>query len=250
MKVFLTFLVLVTLFFSCKTTNFFLMKNKERKESIVELDSNFRFNESYQYTIRKNDKISISVWQQDELSVGSVYGVYNSNEIYGKWLLVDDNGTIDIPRLGTQVVEGMTILQLKNYLKTEFGKWLVNPIVDVKVLNKQIAILGEVRAPQAITIDKDENSLLEVIAKAGGLEFYADLKYVKIMRPFGDSVLVENIDLRKAGNYMDKNIQLHPGDVVFVPSKKYKQFDKRISTIIPFTTTLSTFAVLFGVFNN
>lgn len=76
-----------------------------------------------------------------------------------------------------------------------------------------------------------------------------DLKYVKVVGPFGDSVLVENVDLRKSGDYMSKNIQVHPGDIVIVPSKKYKQFEKRISTIIPFVTSLSTFAVLFGVFN-
>ena len=249
MKLISLLILLVLRFYSCKTSNIFLFKNKERKESIVELDSNFRFSENYKYTIRKNDKISISVWLQDELSVGSVYGVYNSNEIYGKWLLVDDEGAIDIPRLGKQVVEGMTVIELKNFLKNTFSKWLVNPVVDVKILNKQVSVLGEVRVPQTMTIDKEENNLLELISKAGGFEFYADLKYVKVVRPFGDSVLVENVDLRKSGDYMSKNIQVHPGDIVIVPSKKYKQFDKRISTIIPFATSLSTFAVLFGVFN-
>jgi len=249
MKLFsLLFLIILSLS-ACKTSNIFLFKNKERKESIVELDTNFRFSESYRYTIRKNDKISISVWLQDELSVGSVYGVYNSNQIYGKWLLVDDEGSVDIPRLGKQIVEGMTVIELKNFLKDTFSKWLVNPVVDVKILNKQISILGEVRVPQTMTIDKEENNLLELISKAGGFEFYADLKYVKVVRPFGDSVLVENVDLRKSGDYLSKNIQVHPGDIVIVPSKKYKQFDKRISTIIPFATSLSTFAVLFGVFN-
>lgn len=250
MKYFFIFLFLVFGFISCKTTNIFLMKNKERKLSIVELDSNFNFNPNYTYKIRKNDKVSISVWLQDELSVGSVYGVYNSNEIYGKWLLVDEEGSIDIPRIGKQVVEGMTVIDLKNYLKDSFGKWLVNPIVDVKILNKQVSVLGEVRVPQTLTIDKEENNLLELISKAGGFEFYADLKYVKVVRPYGDSVLVENVDLRKSGDYLYKNIQVHPGDIVIVPSKKYKQFDKRISTIVPFATSLSTFAVLFGVFNN
>lgn len=249
MKHIFVFLFLLIGFISCKTNNIFLMKNKERKLSITELDSNFNYNPNYVYRIRKNDKISISVWLQDELSVGSVYGVYNSNEVYGKWLLVDDEGSIDIPRIGKQVIEGMTVIDLKKFLKDSFGKWLVNPIVDVKVLNKQISVLGEVIAPQTLTIDKEENNLLELISKVGGFDFYADLKYIKVVRPFGDSVLVENVDLRKSGDYMSKNIQVHPGDIVIVPSKKYKQFDKRISTIVPFATSISTFAVLFGVFN-
>jgi polysaccharide export outer membrane protein len=82
------------------------------------------------------------------LSVGSVYGIYNSNEVYGKWLLVDINGNIEIPRLGTTNVIGKTIPELKEEIKTKLKKWLVNPIVDLKVLNKEIAVMGEVKTLQ------------------------------------------------------------------------------------------------------
>ena len=246
MRLFYLILFLVVAY-SCKTSNLFSEPRVERKESILALDSLFIYNENYQYKIRKNDKLNISVWGQDELSVGSIYGVYSSNEVYGKWLLVDANGNIEIPKLGTKNVEGYTVIQFKDSLKANFGKWVLNPIVDVKVLNKEISILGEVRIPQTMVIDKEKNTLLEVVSRAGGFEFYANLKYVKILRPHGDSVRVENINLKKSGNLMTKNINLYPGDIVIVPSKRNKEFDKRISTIVPFTSTVSSIAVLFGL---
>ncbi|WP_185290524.1 polysaccharide biosynthesis/export family protein [Chryseobacterium lactis] len=207
----------------------------------------FSYDPKYEYKIRKDDKITLSVWGQDDLSVGSVYGIYNSNEVYGKWLLVDINGNIEIPRLGTTYVIGKTIPELKDEIKTKLKKWLVNPIVDLKVLNKEIAVMGEVKNPAVIQVDKDQNTLLELVSKAGGFEMYANLKSVKILRQEGENVRVTNIDLTKMKDIPNQNIVLHPGDYVIVPSKKSKDFDKRVSTIIPFTTVTSAAAVLINL---
>jgi len=220
----------------------------ERDNSTTALDSTFFYNPDYQFHIRKDDKINISVWGQDELSVGSVYGIYNSNEVYGKWLLVDANGNIEVPKLGTIRAENQTVITLKEMLKSEFSEWIVNPVVDVKVLNKEITILGEVRDPQVIQVDKDHNTLLEMIARCKGFEFYADLKYVKVLRQIGENVHVANVNLSTSGDYLSKNIQLYPGDVVIVPSKKHKVFDRRVTAIIPFTTTITAAAILMSTF--
>ena len=242
MKTLIRLSLFVLLFTSCKTQNLLVSKN-ETKDT-----TNFVYDENYQYKIRKDDKISISVWGEDNLSVGSVYGIYNSNEVYGKWLLVDANGNIEVPKLGTKNVVNKTIPELKAEIKNELKQYLVNPVVDVKVLNKEITILGEVRNPNTIQVDKDHNNLLEMISKTGGFDFYANLKSIKVLRQEGNDVKVTNIDLTNATDILNQNIQLHPGDIVIVPSKKNKEFDKRISTIIPFTTTVSAAAIIMGLF--
>jgi polysaccharide export outer membrane protein len=245
---YIAFFCLLCLLVSCKTQNLFQETTKEQKAHKMELDSAFFFNPDYQYIIRKDDKINISVWGQEDLSVGSVYGIYNSNEVYGKWLLVDASGNIEVPKIGTTKVEGKSVIELKDSLKNIFQEWIVRPIVDVKVLNKEITILGEVKTPGIIQVDKDRNTLLELIARAGGFDFYANIKYVKVLRQEGEHVRVANVDLSQAGGYLKKNLQLYPGDMVIVPSKSYKEFDKRISVIIPFTTTVSASAIILGLF--
>lgn len=236
------FLSFICLLFSCKTQNIF----EEQKTTENKVD--FQYDSNYEYHIRKDDKITLSVWGQDDLSVGSVYGIYNSNEVYGKWLLVDKNGNIEIPRIGTTFVLGKTIPDLKEEIKEKLKKWLVTPIVDIKVLNKEITVMGEVRNPAVIQLDKDQNTLIEIISKAGGFEFYANIKSVKILRQEGENVIVTNIDLTKPDDFTYRNTQLHPGDYVIVPSKKNKDFDKRVSTIIPFATTATAAAILMGAF--
>lgn len=234
------------MFTSCQTTNLFV--DKHAPNNVTDLDSIFINDTDYQYHIRKDDKITISIWGQDDLSVGSTYGIYNSNEVYGKWLMVDANGNIEIPKIGTFHVEKMTMIALKDTLKNRFGEWIKNPIVDIKVLNREITVLGEVRDPQVINIDKERNTLMEMIAHCKGFEFYANAKNVKVLRQVQEDVYVANIDLTKTGDFLLKNINLYPGDVVIVPSKKYKEFDRRISTIIPFSTTLTAAAIFMGAF--
>ena len=162
--------------------------------------------------------------------------------------MVDAKGNIEIPKIGTFNVEKMTLIQLKDSLKIRFGEWIKNPVVDIKVLNREIIILGEVRDPQVIKVDKEHITLLEIIARCNGLDFYANAKYIKVLRQVGEDVHVANIDLTAKGDYHMKNINLYPGDVVIAPSKKYKEFDRRISTIIPFSTTLTAAAIFMGAF--
>lgn len=231
---------------SCKTTNLFSEQKPVRQGDT--LDSIIWPRTSQSYKIRKDDKLTISVWGQDDISVGSTYGIYNSNEVYGKWLMVDADGNVEIPKIGTFHVENKTIIQLKDTLKSIYQEWIKVPVVDVKILNREIAVMGEVRDPQVITVDKEKNTLLEMISRCKGLEFYSNPACVKVFRQVGDHVHVANIDLTRSGPVADANINLYPGDVVVIPSKKYKEFDKRVSTIIPFTTALTSAAIFMGAF--
>jgi polysaccharide biosynthesis/export protein len=248
LKLLLAAVIVGLLLQSCAATNIMTAPKGKTDTSVAALDSIFYQNTNYQYHIQIDDKVSISVWQQDELSIGSVYGIYNSNEVYGKWLLVDANGNIEIPRLGTMNVEHMTVIALKDTLAILFGEWLVNPIVDVKILNKEISVLGEVRNPQVITLDTEQTRLLDVVAKANGFDFYADIERVKVFRQVGNNVHVANINLTKTDSYQMRNIALYPGDVVIVPSKTSKRVDRQLTNIIPFTSVATAVAILFNAF--
>ncbi len=226
---------------SCKTYNLFDMTDKEAQ--LYSYDSIAHYKPNYQYTLRQDDKVSISVWGQDELSVGSSYGIYNSNWVYGKWLLVDAKGNIEVPGFGTMKVSGLTVIQLKNRLRDSLRQRLVSPVVDVKILNRKISVLGELRTPQEITLDKENNRLLDMVAKAGGFDDHANLKQIKVLRQVGPHLQVITINLTERGNYRFKNIPVYPGDVVIVPSRRYTKFDQRISAIIPFTSIITVTAI-------
>ncbi|WGQ10619.1 polysaccharide biosynthesis/export family protein [Pedobacter gandavensis] len=133
----------ILLLSSCTTQN--LLTGAKSHSPLA--DTVFAYNPHYEYTLAKDDKISISVWDHDDLSVGSVYGIYNSNEVYGKWLMLNDQGTVTVPKLGEVNLLGLTIPQAKEKLTAGFKKWIVNPIIEIKILNKEVSILGELKTP-------------------------------------------------------------------------------------------------------
>lgn len=247
MKTIYLILLLLSLgsLYSCKTSQIYEMKKSEANS--INVDSLIALKNNSEYKIRINDKISISVWGHDDLSVGSTYGIYNSNEVYGKWLMVDLNGNIELPNIGKTMIQGMTIIQLKDFIQTKLKSQLTNPIVDIKVLNREISLLGEFKNPQVVTIDKENTNLLTLVATAGGFEKFADLKKIQILRQNGNESQILTADLSKSKNYPTSNIALYPGDVVIAPSKKYKTFDQRISIVIPFTSLVTTVVLLLGL---
>ncbi len=227
---------------SCTTQNLF---TKQVKRPATLVDSVFAYVPDYQYTIRTDDKISISVWDHAELSVGSLFDIYNSNEVYGKWLQVDANGNISAPKIGDTRLQGLTVVQAEELLKNTYKKWIVNPIIKVKVLNKEITILGELRTPGKYSMEKDNYTLLDIIGKAGDFDLYANKKNVQIIRMVNGQPKEVTVDLTDYNGLAAANIQVHPDDIIYVPSRKGKHWDKRAgSTLVPIASAVSSLALV------
>ncbi len=225
---------------SCSTQNLF------RKSAIAGDTAAFAARPDYQYVIRKDDKINLSIWDHEDMSVGSVYGIYNSNEVYGKWLIVDAAGAITLPKLGAVSVAGKTVTEAEAALREQYKKWIVNPIIDLKVLNKEVTVLGELRSPGKYTLERDNNYLLDVIARAGDFDTYANKKKVRVVRKdAAGAPRMIAVDLTRSDSYFTQNVQLQPGDIIYVPARSGKGFEKRAgATLVPIATTVTAIVLL------
>lgn len=208
----------------------------------------FAVSPDYEYRLRKDDKISVSIWDHEELSVGSIYGIYNSNEVYGKWLLVDASGRITLPKVGPFAVEGLTIRQAEDALRTTLAKWIVNPVVHLTVLNREITLLGDVNTPGRQLLDKERNSLVDVLGRGGDFGVYADKRRVQIIRQEGEQTLTTCLDLTRFDQLAQHNLTVLPGDVIYVPSRGSKVFDRRSQSVIPVASAISTLIILAKLF--
>lgn len=234
---------LIFLLGSCKVQNLIQSSNVEtNNEDLFSAES-----KNYEYTIQPEDKLSISIWGHDDLSVGSVFGIYNSNEVYGKWVLVDREGKVALPQLGEVKVADLTTREFTDSLKMSYSKFIQKPIIVVKVLNKRISLLGAVKQASSMILDEEQVSLLELIAKAEGFDYYADRSHVKLIREKDGLPKEYIIDLTQMEAYEQSNILIRPGDVIYVPSKNGKAFDKKSNRMLPFLGVISSLAVLISV---
>lgn len=160
------------------------------------------------YRIGSADVLSISVWQQPELS---------------RLVTVRPDGFISFPLLGDMMVAGMTPLELRNTLAIRLEDYvnimLSEVTVSVDAVNSYtIAVMGQVRTPGRFSF-QSQVSVLDVLAEAGGFTQFADVNDVVVLR-------TENgVTTRLPFNYgrvirtraPEPDISLLPGDIVVVP---------------------------------
>ncbi|MEM7035682.1 MAG: response regulator, partial [Bacteroidota bacterium] len=127
------------------------------------------------HRIQPDDKVSLSIWNNDDMSVGSVFGIYNSNEVYGKWVLVDARGFATLPLIGNVHLAGKSTTEAAELLQEMYGKEIREPVIVVRVLNREVTVTGEVKEPGNFILDKEKYTLAEVLGKAEGFTDYAKL---------------------------------------------------------------------------
>lgn len=229
-------LLLVIMFSSCAYQNIFTT------EDYADLSELMRKDSSYQHLIDTDDKLSVSVWNHQNLSIGSVFGIHNSNEVYGHWILVDAEGNVLLPKLGKVQLKGLTTMEASDTLSTLYSEMLVDPIIVVKVQNREVSILGEVRTPGKYLLEKEQNTLTEIIALAQGFDFYADKEQIELIR----NNKCYKIDYTVLQNN-DYQIIVQSGDVINVPTRRGKMIDKRSPTLIAFASAITAIAVLISL---
>jgi polysaccharide export outer membrane protein len=159
--------------------------------------------------------------------------------------MVDANGSIPVPQVGDLKVEGLTVLEAKTLLSKVLSKTIVNPVIDVKILNKEITILGEVKNPGKISLEKDKYTLVEILGLAGDFELYGNKAKVQVIRMINNEAHYITVDLSKMNGYTANNIRVLPGDVLYVPARKSKEWDKRAgSTVIPVASAVTTLILI------
>jgi len=95
-------------------------------------------------------------------NVGRATTVNGSNTEAGGYL-VNPDGTLEMPILGTIQAAGFTKEQLRDNITNMIlsKKLLVDPIVDIRYLNYEVTVLGEVAHPTVIPVPNEKISLLK-----------------------------------------------------------------------------------------
>jgi polysaccharide export outer membrane protein len=139
---------------------------------------------------------------------------------------VRPDGKISLPLINDVQAAGRTPSQLRDDITQRLGPFVgaAEVTVSVNEINSfRVSVLGEVEKPGIYTL-KQQMSLVEVLALAGGLTpFAAPNRIVVVRREPGGRVTrigVRYGDLVKRGDER-QNIWLRPGDTVLVPERRF-----------------------------
>lgn len=133
--------------------------------------------------------------------------------------MVSPKGTIEFPVVGTMEVAGYTNFELANKIKEEISDYVRDAIVNVRILNFKISVLGEVQRPGTFTIDDNHLSLPQALGLAGDLTLYGKRENILIMREENGVQVNTYLDLTDPKIVSSPYFNLQQNDVVYIEPK-------------------------------
>ncbi len=165
--------------------------------------------------------IHVSSLSAEASSFFNVVGEESDQQVANTYL-VDANGRIEMPLIGSVDVGGKTGIEAKNAIKEKLNKYLVDPTVNVRIRNFKVTVLGEVKAPGVYTIPNEKITLIEALGLAGDLTIFGKRIDVLIVREDGAERKFFKVDLRSKELFESDFYYLHSNDIVYVEPGKGK----------------------------
>lgn len=167
----------------------------------------------------------------------------------GQTYLVEADSTVALPMLGRVKVAGLSRAAAATHIETLYRKELKDPIIELKIINLKVTLLGEVKNQGIYMLSKDFTSLVEIIGTAGGLTDKADSKHIKIIRGNMQAPQVFELDLSDLKTLSDPRTLLQNNDIIYITQhKKAIQTQKlqSVSAVLqPVLTLLNTVLIIY-----
>ncbi len=225
--------------------------SKKKVVYLQDIDQTKSYDSStlYEPKLQPDDLLSIIVSAENpELSVPfnlpQIQGNYeiNNNQNGIKTYLVDNFGYIEFPVIGKLKLGGLTRTEATAKLVTAVGEYIKNPIINLRILNFKVSILGEVLKPSSFTLSSERITLLEAISMAGDLTIYGKRNNILIIREAEGKKTYNRVDITKSDFLNSPFYYLAQNDIVVVEPNKTRVNASVIGPNV--TATISAISVL------
>jgi len=137
---------------------------------------------------------------------------------------IDPQGYIKLPMLGNVKVDGTPLSQVEAIVQKKTDEFINDAIVNVKLLNFMVTVLGEVRNPGVFYNYKNTMTVLEALAMASGNTDYASIKKVMVIRPGAGGNHSFLLNLGSKESFLSEAFYLRSNDYVIVQPDRRKNF--------------------------
>ncbi|MFA5145964.1 MAG: polysaccharide biosynthesis/export family protein [Candidatus Omnitrophota bacterium] len=181
--------------------------------------------EASKYTLGPDDVIQVEVRRHPEFS-----GQYT----------VTAEGKIEYKFVGDIVVDGLTKAQLQERLSAILSEYVIEPEVNVQImayLSKVFYVVGEVNKPGKFYMKGNTVTVREALVQAGLPNTAASTRKCRLISPSskgkGTTRYINVYELLYAGD-LKENIEMQPGDVLYIPSTVIAKIIRVISPVTNF----------------
>jgi polysaccharide biosynthesis/export protein len=161
--------------------------------------------------------------------------------------LINSEGIIDLPTIGTLKAAGLTVKEVREEIIKRVAKDIVNPSVNVRLINFKVSVTGEVGNPGVIQVQSERLTIIEALAEAGDFTPYSNRRHVMVIREKNGVREIGELDFKDTKFFTSPYYFLQQNDVIYVEPIKGKiaQIQQPINTYIqPVVSGLSIIATL------
>jgi polysaccharide export outer membrane protein len=231
-------LVLSIIFFAASSCNTYknipYFQNVDRSTTVNEKIDNYS-----PITIQKQDILGITVTSLNP-------DAWKDDTEKPNGYLVDMNGNIQLPLIGSVKAEGFTTNDLRQQIESKLTTYLKEPSVNVRIINFKISVIGDVAHPNVYPIPNERVTVPEALGLAGDLNITGIRNNVLLIREVNGNRQFINIDLTTADLFKSPYYYLKNNDVIYVQPDKTKSNsgDRSYRTISLVLATLSLVATI------
>lgn len=207
--------------------------------------------------IQKNDILAITVSSLDAKSdayfnLGNLgatqIGSGSAAAATPNGFIVDQEGSVQLPYLGALKVEGLSTYEARKLIesKLEAGKFLIKPVLNLRLVNFKISVLGDVVRPGVYPVQSERITIIEALGLAGDLTITAKRNDVLLVRENLGKRQQVKLDLQSKALFNSPYYYLENNDVIVVtPSAaKYASVDASYRNVGLIISVMSVLALL------
>ncbi|MCC6186018.1 MAG: polysaccharide biosynthesis/export family protein [Chitinophagaceae bacterium] len=186
-------------------------------------------------TISADDILAINITSVDAFLQKDPVAIFNDggipyslsatpgNAANVKGYLVNPDGNIDFPVLGKIQLSGLTPTEAKEKLQGILVAHIKAPVVEVRIVNYKINMMGEVGRVGPIIAPNHKINILEAITAAGDIPLTGRKDRVLLIRESAGKLEFSRINLNSKTLFTSPYYYLQKNDIVYVEPNRIKR---------------------------
>lgn len=222
----------------------------------IELDQFIPFAEvDFKYILQPFDLVEIDFASSDEelteafsfqnsRSVAGVGGAgAGSDPLYMTGYSIDQQGNVEVPKLGKIKIAGLTEEEAKNLVQLEINKFFKEEVyVKLRIAGIRYTTLGEFNSVGVKIIYKNRATIFDALANSGETSILGKKNQLFIIRQYDGGTKIHQINLNDRALLASPFYFIQPNDILYMEPMKIRQ----IGTADNLTASLALFAGLFA----
>lgn len=254
MRKFFYLIIAVCFFSSCgvkyKSVPYFT--DLPKQDSIQEVIQNHKI-----LKIQKDDILAITVSSLNP-EASAIFNMGNTSSLQGNaspnanpantanGFIVDQNGAIQLPLIGSVTVEGLTTISARELIQSKLITYLKEPVVSLRLINFKVSVLGDVAKPGVYPVQNERVSFAEALSMAGDLNITAVRDNVLLIRENQGKRQYIRLNMQSKDLFNSPFYYLQNNDVLYVQpgNAKYASVDSSYRNVSIILSALSVIALI------